>query len=204
LIMGWLLGHAFFAHCLLIGGEVLATVAVGLGILWEAPEQPKERHLIATRLVIWGIVFETLCSVGLFAFDEAISHVQQEKIIALSPRELDSISRAKIASCSVLPGAPVLVQSLYADSEGYRLASEIMDALHKGGIAVDDGRGRAEIDLTRPQPFGVFVEGPQSEVPFVLCLAKSIRETKELSGTVAKRIPDRYPLSVYVGLKPID
>lgn len=202
--MDSLLNHALFVHSVLLGGEVLATMAVGLGIIWEAPEQPKERHLIATRLVIWGIIVETLCSVGLFAFDESISHAQQEQIIALLPRELGAISRVKIALCSTLQGAPVQVQSLYADSEGYRLASEVIDALHTGGIAVDDKRGRAELDLTRPQPFGVFVEGSQSEVPFVLCLANAIRETKELSGTVAKQIPDRYPLAVYIGLKPVD
>jgi hypothetical protein len=78
-----LMDQSFWVHFVLIGGDVLATVAVGWGIIWEAPEQPASRHVIAKKLVIWGILAETLCSICLFAFDETISHSQQTEIIAL-------------------------------------------------------------------------------------------------------------------------
>jgi hypothetical protein len=190
-------------HAVLIAAAVIGGLLVGIGIIWEAA---RDGHLwtLPTACVLIGVIVEAGATVVLFEFDEGITHAQQAQIIALLPRELGTTSRAKIASCNGLAHAPVQIQSLYADSEGYRLGSEIMKALERGNIAVDDKRGQAELDLTRPQPFGLYIEGPESEVPFVLCLTAAIRETKELSGTVAKQIPDKYPLAVYVGLKQVD
>src|SRR5579872_3004633 len=76
----------FWMHALLLGGDVLATVVVGWGILWEAPEQPPHRHRVAKWLVIWGIAVETVCSISLFRYDEGISQKQQATIIALETR----------------------------------------------------------------------------------------------------------------------
>ena len=196
--------NPLWPHLVLVPGSVLAGIAVGAGIVLERPKFSEAIQRVAFWLVVLGIAIESICTVSLFLVDERISAAQESKIISLLPRELSAVSRAKFASCSQIPHTPVQVQSLYADSEGYRLGSEIMDALHGAGIEVDDKRGQAELDLTKPQPFGLNVEGPQSQVPFIICLANSIRATKELSGTVAKQIPNKYPLAVYVGLKPID
>ncbi len=72
---------AFVVHAYLLGGDVLATIVIGAGIVWEhgSPDVRK----VADRLVIWGVVAETLCSVALFTFDEGISAAQQSKIITL-------------------------------------------------------------------------------------------------------------------------
>jgi hypothetical protein len=192
-------------HAILLSVSALAGISSTIGLLLESHKRKDHRlHEVAASIVICGVMIELICTICLFVIDERISLAQQAKIIELLPRELDDTSRDKMASCRPLVHAPVQVQSLYADSEGYRLASQVIHALYKGGMEVDDKRGQAELDLTKPQPFGVYVEGPASEVPFVLCLAKAIRETKELSGTVAKQIPDQYPLAVYVGLKPVD
>jgi hypothetical protein len=75
---------ALVVHIYLLGGASLATIMVGAGIIWESG--PLEVHAIAHRLVIWGIVAETLCSIILFTFDEGISSAQQSKIIALETR----------------------------------------------------------------------------------------------------------------------
>jgi hypothetical protein len=74
----------------LLAGDVLATIAVGWGILWEAPEQPIERHRIATWLVIGGIAAETICSISLFAYDEMISQAQQRLIVTATDRATDA------------------------------------------------------------------------------------------------------------------
>jgi len=68
---------------LLLIGELAATAVVGWGIIWESPEQSSSRHRIATRLVIWGIIAESFCSICLFSFDEAIARNQGDKILAL-------------------------------------------------------------------------------------------------------------------------
>lgn len=89
-----LLGHDFWVHLGLIAGEIVSTFVVGWGIIWEGADQSASRHRIAPKLVIWGIIFETVCSVSLFAFDETISHRQQDRIIALNeklaPRRLSA------------------------------------------------------------------------------------------------------------------
>jgi hypothetical protein len=81
--LAFFFSHALLTHIILLGGDVLATIAVGWGILWEAPSQPAWRHSIATWLVIGGVAVETLCSISLFSFDESISRSQQAKIIRL-------------------------------------------------------------------------------------------------------------------------
>jgi len=77
---------AFFIHVYLLDGDVLATIAVGFGIVWESAEYPTSMHLIARQLVLWSVITETVCSVALFTFDEGISGAQQSKIIALEER----------------------------------------------------------------------------------------------------------------------
>ena len=65
---------AFIVRIYLLGGDVLATIAVGAGIVWESG--PLEVQHIAHRLVIWGIVAEALCTIALFTFDDGLSDVQ--------------------------------------------------------------------------------------------------------------------------------
>jgi hypothetical protein len=100
IISVWLSNHVFLVPLVLIGGDALATIVVGWGIIWEGPGQSAERHRIAARLVIVGIAAETIFSLGLFAFDESISHSQQDKIIALetklAPRSLSALDIADI------------------------------------------------------------------------------------------------------------
>jgi hypothetical protein len=69
---------ALWVHIYLLGGAVLGTIAVGAGIVWEGG--PLSVREIATKLVIWGVIIETLCSVLLFSFDEVISSKQQSTI----------------------------------------------------------------------------------------------------------------------------
>jgi hypothetical protein len=66
---------AYVIRIYLLGGDVLGTIAVGYGIVWESG--PLEVHKIAHKLVVGGIIVETACSVLLFAFDDGISLVQQ-------------------------------------------------------------------------------------------------------------------------------
>ena len=83
----------------LLVGDVLATFAVGVGIISE--HGPEDVQKVANRLVIWGVIAETLFSVALFAYDANFAGEQQEvirsqndKLIALetrlAPRHLDA------------------------------------------------------------------------------------------------------------------
>lgn len=74
---------ALVVHAYLLSGDVLATWAVAAGIIWE---NVFDLRRIAHRLVIWGVVAETLCSLTLFAFDEGINSTQQSTIVELTTR----------------------------------------------------------------------------------------------------------------------
>jgi hypothetical protein len=144
-IIAFLLGQAFLVHLGLIGGDVFAIIAVGLGIIWKSPEQSPSRHEIGKRLVIWGIAFETLCSACLFAFDEGISQKQQDKINAgqrqvialeqrLAARTLDKSQAMQVAfPLAKYNGQAFQIVPYWDDSESLNLANQIADALRLVG-----------------------------------------------------------------------
>lgn len=80
-------------HFWLLSISVLASFAVGAGIIFERPKYPPSVHRIAFWLVIGGIAIEALCTIFLFVFDEGISSAQKETIISLEkrlvPRKID-------------------------------------------------------------------------------------------------------------------
>ena len=73
-------------HLVLLSVSVLASFAVGAGIVFESPKYSESVHRTATRLVIAGVIVEAACTIFLFAFDEGISNAQQEKIVSLETR----------------------------------------------------------------------------------------------------------------------
>jgi len=76
-------------------GEVVATIAVGVGIVLETPENPTPRQKFAIGLVVLGVFAETVCSVWLFTHDAGIIQSQQKEILALvgSNKKLDEALR---------------------------------------------------------------------------------------------------------------
>jgi hypothetical protein len=139
---------AFLVHVYLLAGDVLATIAVGVGIVWE--HGSAEVRVVANRLVIWGVVAETLCSLALFSFDEKISGAQestigaqQSKIIALetriAPRQLTSDQQKSIADALAShTGKKVALSSYLLDTDAATLANQVREALHLAKIETDD------------------------------------------------------------------
>lgn len=76
----------FWPHVVLLSLSVLASIAVGAGILLERPKYSATVHRVAFWLVVGGIVVEAACTIFLFVFDEGISTSQQDKIISLETR----------------------------------------------------------------------------------------------------------------------
>jgi hypothetical protein len=126
----------FLVHVYLLGGDVLATWAVGTGILWEA-DALVVRHKIALRLVFWGVVIETLCSLALFTFDEGISWWQQAKIIELetriAPRDLNPDQQKSVAEAIRPFAGTKFMLSVQTTTEPMRLLDQIEDAVIAGG-----------------------------------------------------------------------
>lgn len=123
---------------ILLGGDVLATIAVGWGILWEAPDQSPERHRIAKWLVIGGIIAETVFSISLFVYDESISQEQQSKIIALetklAPRTLSETQIAEITEALKPFSGEKYVGSVGAGiADGCSLWGQLDQALSNAG-----------------------------------------------------------------------
>ena len=161
---------SFWVHFLLIGGDVVATVAVGWGIIWEAPEQSSRRHRIAKRLVIWGIAAETLCSVTLFAYDESVSQALQAEVISLQlkllPRSISPKQWGEMATALVAyrPFA-VQVSPLWETPEITSLARQLTEVPSAVG---------ERVGLFPPPQIGFwFTEGV--EVMYPACSAKGAR-----------------------------
>jgi hypothetical protein len=74
----------FWPHAVLLSLSVLAGIAVGAGIIFEAPKYSSATHRVAILLVIFGVAIESVCTICLFVFDERISQVQSDRIESLT------------------------------------------------------------------------------------------------------------------------
>lgn len=133
----------FWPHVTLLSLAVLASIAVGGGIIFERPKYPPSVHRVAFWLVVGGIAIEAVCTIFLFVFDEGISNAQQSKIVALDrqllqirfPRSLDT-EKFKSGIAEI----PSQVFEVFYDrgaADGQNLAFQIFVALHIAGWKTD-------------------------------------------------------------------
>jgi hypothetical protein len=196
----------------LLLGDVLATVAVGCGIVWE--HGPEDVRRVADKLVLWGIVAETLCSVALFTVDGGIGEVQQSKIIALetriAPRWL-TLDECRAVSAAMHPfsGKRVRVQSYSLDAEGSMLAAEIIVCL-EGDKTVEVEHALSSITPLGGFGSGVFVDGSDKglveAIRTVLGNAKLVMSSGPgwFPGNIETERPALAPdANVVVGVKPV-
>lgn len=105
-IISFIVANSETFQFLLIQGETLATIAVGYGIIFESDKYPKSTHVVAEKLVICGIILETMFSIGLFILDDRIISIQNTQLIAqneeikkeITKRESRSVSDADLAT----------------------------------------------------------------------------------------------------------
>ena len=121
-------------HVILLSLSVLASLAVGAGIIFERPKYSVAIHRIAFWLVVGGVVIEAACTIFLFVFDKELSTSQQFKIIALeeriAQRSLSPTVQDRIASAlTKFKGTPYDM-SLTPDAE-LDFALQIMHTLDK-------------------------------------------------------------------------
>lgn len=86
----------FWPHVFLLSLSVVASLAVGAGIIFERPKYPPSVHRVAFWLVVGGVIIEAICTIFLFVFDEGISNAQQSKIEILA-KYSDSLRAANDA-----------------------------------------------------------------------------------------------------------
>lgn len=142
----WIIAERLFddpVRVWLLGGDIIATFAVGFGIIWE--HGPPEVRKIANWLVLGGIIAETFCSVWLFVHDGNISADQQsvirsqnDKIIALerrlAPRIISETQKeAMVAKLKPFAGTEFDAATDMHDNEQTLLLSSLLDVLHKAG-----------------------------------------------------------------------
>jgi len=129
----------FWPHVTLLSLAVLASIAVGGGIIFERPKYPPSVHRVAFWLVVGGIAVEAVCTIFLFVFDEGISNSQQAKIIALetqiAPRSLSDDDQVRISeSLKPFSGLTVWVIAYPTDVEGKLFAEKLVSVFRKAGI----------------------------------------------------------------------
>jgi hypothetical protein len=80
--------------------EIGAAILLGIGIIFESDRYPEIVRQRAFWFVMWGMIFETIFSIGLFASEERIASLQRTTIISLGkqvgPRILDTESEQRI------------------------------------------------------------------------------------------------------------
>jgi hypothetical protein len=134
----------FWPHVVLISGSVLAGIAVGAGIIMES-----ERWSLAILLVVVGVGVESICTIGLFGFDERISKAQQSVIEAqrseiislekrLAFRSLTDEQFSDLVDQVKGTGAQTFqVITYWRDEEALAIANRVADALIKAGWTID-------------------------------------------------------------------
>ena len=192
-------------HVYLLSGDVLATIAVGLGIIWE--HGPPEVQRVANRLVIGGVIVETVCSIWLFAYDENISSGQQSvitsqnnQIIALekqiAPRQLSFPQQFAIGATLVhFAGQRVRIESYALDAESAALGTQIAGALSRGRLLVD-ASGLLSMSIMGSLAVGVRVTGPNR------ALVDAIKFDLAMSGIGASSDPLPSGSGMMLGIMP--
>jgi hypothetical protein len=131
----WSTDHALLAHGYLLGFAVFSTAVVAAGIIWE--NGPLEAREVATRLVIWGVAAEAICTVALFVFDEGISNSQQSKIIALerrlAPRSIQGHAYDLVVALKPFAGTEFDAATNVHDNEQTHLLVSLINVLSTAG-----------------------------------------------------------------------
>jgi hypothetical protein len=157
----------FWPHLTLLSLAVLASIAVGAGIIFERPKYSIGTHRVAFWLVVVGIAIEAICTIFLFVFDEGISDAQQSKIIALevqiAPRRISPEACVAIASSLASLSGNVKVESYAADLEGGILAWQVANCL-EASKTLTIAKAFASIMPMGGFGVGVFVTGPDEKL----------------------------------------
>jgi hypothetical protein len=136
----------------LLVGQILATVAVGLGIIWE--HGSPEVRARANRFVIGGIIVETFCSVVLFAYDANIIGAQNDKLVVaetkLEKTDAELLQAHRLAGPRVIrhdeflkalegkPKAHVAIWYLADVSDGWLVAYQLEALLKEANWDVEE------------------------------------------------------------------
>jgi len=120
----------------LLAGDILATIAIGFGIIWE--HGPPDVRVVANRLVIGGVIVETICSALLFVYDANIIGDQNDQIIALerrlAPRVITkSQEPALVAALKLFAGTEFDAATDVHDNEQMHLLAALMGVLKEAG-----------------------------------------------------------------------
>lgn len=158
--------NPLWPHLVLIAGSILAGAVVGAGIIFESTEYSAAIHRVAKRLVIAGVVVESLCTVCLFVFDETVTGAQQSQIIALekrlSARALsDSQCAAIVQRVRPFAGQVFQVIPYWRNPESLSIANRIADCAINAGWRIEEPKNYTtligvitgiDVDLDRNAP----------------------------------------------------
>ena len=191
-------------------GDVIATAAMGWGIILETPEEPSPKQKVANRLVMFGVVAETLFSILLFVHDGSVSNQQQRKIIhletLLAARSLPSDGSAAISSVlAKYSGQSFEIHTYDDDTEAADFTSELERSLTSAGWLKQEP----------PGPFGlggvvagvVVYVGVESSLPTkeaANALVGALK-AKHIDAMVkaVEALPAKNRLNITVGIKPV-
>ncbi|WP_316229039.1 hypothetical protein [Bradyrhizobium sp. SZCCHNR1070] len=129
-------------HAILLSISVLASFAVGAGIIFESHKYSASVQRIAMWSVIVGVIVEAGCTITLFVFDEGISNAQQDKIVNLETRLAFRTLSAEqfediVEQLKPTAGQHFQIVTYWQNPESLALTERIYEALNKAGWIFD-------------------------------------------------------------------
>jgi hypothetical protein len=176
---------------------IVAGAALTSAELWRAMRETGMRlPQIGFALLLIGIALEGVLLLMQNRIDEA-------RMETLSPRDLSASDGARIAdACKSFNGRPIILTSVSADPEAFRLATEIGQALQKGGFQVTDRRGK--YFPLGAMAFGIAIRSQSSDVDFADCVNDALETIGKLDVSHDPEIAaDGTPLGIVVNVKPL-
>jgi hypothetical protein len=140
------------------------------------------------------------------AEDEKLARLKLE--VAIQPRDLSLEEQTTLKDAMhKFAGRLVSVRSYALDTEGSRLATIILSALHAAGIQISDQRGNL-LNLSAGWNVveGVQIAGPHAHDDLINALLTSPLGTNPHLKMFRKedpKIPDAAPVEILVGVKPV-
>jgi len=194
---------------------VLASFAVGAGIIFESPKYSERIQRIAMLGVIAGVIVEAACTIMLFVFDEGISTSQQDKIVALETRLAfralsDEQSEDVVALLKGTAGQHFDIVTYWKSPEAWAITQRIYATLEKAGWIYDKP---ATAEFILGVEVGVLIPFDKRSEPAVTA-AKKLAYALTANHVYATEDPDvahRAPpegspvdnkITISVGIKP--
>jgi hypothetical protein len=195
------------ANWFLIGALIVGAVSTVLLVWMGNIKEAYLRVALAGATEKAASAIERAETANKAAEDERLARLKLEAVI--QPRDMSADEQKELKSAMrKFAGRLVSVRSYALDTEGSRLATIILSALHASGIQISDQRGNLfNLSAGWNVVEGVQIAGPHSQDDLINALLKSplgMDPHLKMFRKEDPRILESAPVEIMVGVKPVE